>query len=306
MRGYVTDPSAPGGLRLDGDLPEPEPAGHELLVEVHAYSINPGEAHLISSRSDGWQPGQDVAGTVVAAAADGSGPAPGARAVAVVEGAGWSERVAVHSQHLATLSEAVTFEQAAALPIAGLTALRALRQGGDLLGRRVLVTGATGGVGHLAVQLGAAAGARVTALVRSPEREQEALALGAAEVVTALGDGDGPFSLALDGVGGPGLAEVVARLAPEGTAVLYGAAGGPSELGLGDFLPGAANARVLGLSHARPEETKGEDLAILAGLVGDGRLQPALGYEGGWEDTAAAFEALAARAVRGKAVLRVR
>lgn len=297
MRGYLTDPSAPGGLRLADDLPEPEPAGHELLVEVHAYSINPGEARLISMRSDGWKPGQDVAGTVVDS---------GARVVAVVDGAGWSERVAVHSHHLAELSEGVTFEQAAALPIAGLTALRALRQGGDLLGRRVLVTGATGGVGHLAVQLGAAAGARVTALVRSPEREAEALALGAAEAITTLGDGDGPFGLALDGVGGPGLAEVVARLVPEGTAVLYGAAGGPSELGLGDFLPGAANARVLGLSHARPEEAKGEDLAILAGLVGDGRLRPTLGYEGAWEDTAAAFEALAAREVRGKAVLRVR
>lgn len=77
MRGYITDPAAPGGLRLADDLPEPEPAPHELLLEVRAFGVNRGELFLLRQRRDGWRPGQDVAGVVVRAAADGSGPAVG-------------------------------------------------------------------------------------------------------------------------------------------------------------------------------------------------------------------------------------
>src|SRR5206468_5724523 len=149
--------------------------------------------------------------------------------------------------------EAVAFADAAALPVAGLTALRALREAGPLLGRRLLVTGATGGVGSFAVQLGAAAGAHVTALVSRPERADAAPALGAHAVVTLEGDalapvaggddaagddaaGDdaardddaagggagGPFHAVLDGVGGPALAAAIHALAPRGAVIAYG------------------------------------------------------------------------------------
>ncbi|MFX9877847.1 alcohol dehydrogenase, partial [Acinetobacter baumannii] len=83
------------------------------------------------------------------AAADGSGPPAGARVVALVESGGWAERVAVRSHSLAVLPEGVSFEQAACLPVAGVAALRAVRLLGALLGRRVLVSGASGGFGHL-------------------------------------------------------------------------------------------------------------------------------------------------------------
>jgi NADPH:quinone reductase len=303
MRGYITDPNAPAGLRLDDEAPEPEPGADELLLDVRAYAVNRGELALLRGRPDGWRPGQDVAGTVARAAAHGAGPPKGARVVSIVDGAGWSERVPVPVEHAAALPDAVTFEQAAALPIAGLTALRALRVGGDLLGREVLVTGATGGVGHLAVQLAIAAGARVTAQVSAPERESEAREAGAHAVTVALDDESlGPFDVVCDGVGGPVLRDSVHLLAPGATAVLYGTVGGPAELGLSDFRA-APGARIVGFFHAHPQETKGADLAVLAALVGDGRLRPRLGLVDNWERTREALEAMRERRVRGKAVL---
>jgi len=307
VRGLITDPAAPGGLRLAGDLAEPQPGPGECVVAVRAFSINYGEAALIRERPDGWRPGQDVAGTVISRAADGSGPAEGTRVAAYVDWEGWAERVPVPTRAVTALDDRVSFEQAATLPVAGLTALRALREGGAVLGRNVLVTGATGGVGHLAVQLARAAGATVTALVTSPAREAEARELGARHVVTALGDhGLGPFHLVLDGVGGSLLAQAVHRMAPGATLVAYGRAGNPaSQISIGDFYRQAWNARIIGFISPVPEETKGEDLAILAGLVADGHLRPRIGLALGWEETAEAFAALSRREVRGKAVLTI-
>jgi len=305
MRGFITDSAAPGGLRLADDFAEPRPAPGECVVEVRAFSINYGETLLVKERPDGWRPGQDVAGVVVGRAADGSGPAEGTRVAAYLDWEGWAERVPVPTRAVAPLDDRVSFEQAATLPVAGLTALRALREGGAVLGRNVLVTGATGGVGQFAVQLARAAGATVTAQVSSPSRETEGRELGAHHVVTSLQDPDlGPFHLVLDGVGGDLLAQAVHRMAPGATLVAYGRVGNAaSQVSISDFYRQAWNARIVGFVSPVPEETKGEDLAILAGLVADGRLRPRIGLTLGWEKTAEAFAALRRREVRGKAVL---
>jgi NADPH:quinone reductase len=307
VRGLITDSAAPGGLRLAADLPEPQPGPGECVVAVRAFSINYGETALIQERPDGWRPGQDVAGVVISRAADGSGPPAGTRVAAYLDWEGWAERVPAPARAVAALDDRVSFEEAATLPVAGLTALRALREGGAILGRSVLVTGATGGVGHLAVQLAVAAGATVTALVTSSAREAEARELGARHVVTTLDDpGLGPFHLVLDGVGGPLLARAVHHMAPGAVLVAYGRAGGPaSQISIGDFYRQAWNARIVGFISPVPEETKGEDLAILAGLTADGRLSPRIGLTLGWEKTAEAFAALSRREVRGKAVLTI-
>src|SRR3954452_5917058 len=134
MRGFITDPTCPGGLRLADDLPEPEPTPDQAVVEVRAYSVNPGEAALIKQRPSGFRPGQDIAGTVIRSAADGKGPAVGERVVGYPDWEGWAERISVPVDSLAVLDDDVSFEEAAALPVAGLTALRALRVGGSLLG----------------------------------------------------------------------------------------------------------------------------------------------------------------------------
>ena len=189
------------------------------------------------------------------------------------------------------------------MPVAGITAVRAIRLGESLLGKRVLVTGATGGVGQFAMQLAAAAGAHVTALVVGPEREAEARAHGAHKVATSLDDiGLGKFDLIVDGIGGQVLTDSVHHLNPGGTAVTYGTLGGSAPLGLLDF-PRGPSCKVVPLFHGYPEETRGQDLAVLVDLVADGRVKPLLGLVRDWKDTLEVLDALRERRVRGKAVL---
>jgi NADPH:quinone reductase-like Zn-dependent oxidoreductase len=301
MLGYITDPAAPGGLDLR-ERPEPSPGPHELVVEVAAYAINRGEIALLARRSDGWAPGQDVAGVVAVAAADGTGPAVGTRVAGIADGGGWSERAVVPSHRAAALPDSVSFEAATTLGVAGLTALRALRTGGAVLGRRVLVTGASGGVGTFAVQLALAAGARVTALVSAPSRVETVKALGVEDVVTGLDESTGRFDFVLDGVGGSVLSAAIRRLVPGGLATAYGASGGErSEVAFYDFGgPGRLQAFFV---YQTGEETFGEDLGTLAGFVAEGRLVPQLGLVRDWAETPQAVEALRRREVTGKVVL---
>jgi NADPH:quinone reductase-like Zn-dependent oxidoreductase len=306
MLGYVTEPSATAGITRR-ELPEPGPGPHDVLVQVAAFAVNRGELTLVQQRSDGWAPGQDVAGTVAAEAADGTGPPPGTRVVGMADGGGWSERVPVPSHRVAALPGGVSSEQAAALPVAGLTALRALRTGGALLGRRVLITGASGGVGSFAVQLARAAGARVSALVSGEHRKAAVAGLGAREVLTGLGPETGPFDLVLDGVGGDVLAAAVRRLAPGGLVTAYGVASGqPTELAFYDFAGGAPGGRLAGFFVYRTgEETFGEDLAVLAEMVADGRLAPAIGEPRDWSQAPAVVAEFRERQGTGKRILTV-
>jgi NADPH:quinone reductase len=304
MLGYITDSAAPNGLDRR-DLPEPEPTPHQAVIEVAAYAINRGELALLSRRADGWTPGQDLAGVVVAAAADGTGPSAGTRVVGLADWGGWSERVAVPTHRIAPLPETVTFPRAAALPVAGLTALRTLRTGGALLGRRVLVTGASGGVGSFAVQLARAAGAIVTAHVSGPSRVEQARALGADAVITQIGEDSGPFHLVVDGVGGSVLVDAIHRLAPGGLATAYGVASGErSQIAFFDFNNAQPGGRLEGFRvYLTGEETFGGDLATLAGMVADGRLDPQLGVVRDWSETVEALDALRSRQSTGKVVL---
>jgi NADPH:quinone reductase len=273
---------------------------------VRAYAINRGELSLLEQRPNGWLPGQDVAGEVLAQASDASGPPPGTRVVGPADSGGWSERVAIPSHRVAALPDGVSLADAAALPVAGLTALRALQTGGPLLGRRVLVTGATGGVGSFAVQLAVAAGAHTSALVSSERRVEAARALGPHAVLTSLEDAD-PFDLVVDGVGGEVLSEAIHHLAPGGTVTAYGVAGGRPQTPLAFFdFAQAPLGKLLGFFvYATGEETFGADLAVLAGLVADERLRVAKGVERDWSETREAVQALRDRQVTGKVVLTV-
>src|ERR1700730_2021103 len=166
MFGLISTPGEAEPVQLR-EVEDPRPSEDEALVEVKAFGVNRGELFLLAER-DGWRPGQDVAGVVLQPAASGRGPGAGARVVACVDGGGWAQRVAAPVTRMAGLPDSVSFSAAATLPVAGLTALRALREVGDLLGRRVLVTGASGGVGHFGVQLAAIGGAPGAAGDRFP------------------------------------------------------------------------------------------------------------------------------------------
>jgi NADPH:quinone reductase-like Zn-dependent oxidoreductase len=302
MRGHITDPAAAGGLALR-EVPEPTPSSSDVIVDVRAYAVNRGELGLLQNRPNGWQPGQDVAGVVVSQAPDGSGPPVGTRVVGCADGGGWSQRVAVPSYRVGPIPDNVSFEQAAALPVAGLTALRGLRLGGLLLGRRVLITGATGGVGSFAIQLASLSGAKVTSLVSGPGRVDVARGLGSHEVVTKLDEGSGPFHLVFDGVGGDVLVDAAHHLAPGGVIVTYGMAGGKkAELAFSDVAAG----QFIGFRvYATDLRTFGEDLSFLAELVGKGALRDYIGTTCDWRDTVEAVDTLRKHETTGKVVLTV-
>jgi NADPH:quinone reductase-like Zn-dependent oxidoreductase len=304
MRSLVSTPSGPGPAEIQ-EVDEPVPGAGEALIEVRAASINRGELRLLPARP-GWRPGQDVAGVVIRAAADGSGPPVGSRVVAAVDGGGWAERVPAPTNRLAVLPDNVSFAAAATLPVAGLTALRTLRAAGPLLGLRLLVTGASGGVGRFAVQLGRLGGAVVTAAAASPERSAGLSELGAAQVVHDGEELTGAFEAVLEGVGGESLERSLHALAPSGVVVLYGSAGGaPARVGLADFARGPRGRIQSFFIYETGVETFGRDLGFLASLVGSGRLEPQIGLEVSWRDLGTAVAALRDRKVNGKAVLRI-
>jgi len=286
-------------------VPEPEPAHSEAIVEVGAIAVNRGELRLLVSRPRGWRPGQDVAGIVVRAADDGSGPTEGSRVVAWPEQEGWAQRVAVPTSHLASLAPQVTLQEAAALPVAGVTALRALRLGGDLLGRRVLITGAAGGVGRFAVELAARAGATVTGVAADAFRAAGLEELGADAVVHDINQADGPFDLILEGAGGSSLEAAVGLIAARGDIVIFGnSSDTPAAISFGDFR-GRAAARITAFFVYESGEppTFGEDLQLLADMVAEETLHPQIGLEESWTNANSVFEAFARRQVVGKAVL---
>ncbi len=297
--------SAPVELR---HMPEPEPGLHEALVAVQAFSLNRGELRSFRNAEEGWIPGQDIAGVVLRQAADGSGPPKGARIVALMDEFGWAERAAVPTQRIALLPDSVSFAAAAALPVAGLTALRTLRHGAPLLGKRVLITGAAGGVGHLAVQLAAHSGARVTAVAGRPERTAGLRELGASDVVIGIEQAQGRFGLILESAGGASLATALHRVDANGAVVVFGnSSGETTSISFADFRDGQ-NARLQSFFSftSGPEEQFAPDLALLVSLVADKSLTPHTGPERNWRDIARVVDELRDRRVGGKAVFRVK
>ncbi len=153
-----------------GKAERPRPRPGEVLIKVEAFSVNRGEMFSLQDRGPGWRPGKDVAGVVVQAAADAAAPGPWPARDRAPGRGGWAQYAAVPLRSLAVIPDSISAIQAAALPLAGLTALRLLRLAGNITGQRVLLTGASGGVGHYVTELAAAAGAEVTAVTASAER----------------------------------------------------------------------------------------------------------------------------------------
>ncbi|MGW6710423.1 zinc-binding dehydrogenase [Streptomyces sp. NPDC054956] len=293
------DPARP--VEFADDV-QPVPAADEALVRVEAFAPNRGETFLLENPRPGLVPGKDVAGLVVQAAADGSGPPIGTRVVGHPPKGGWAEYVAVPTHSLAVLPDDIDAVRAAALPLAGITALRLLRAAGSLAGRRVLLTGASGGVGHYVTELAAAAGAEVTAVTATAARGERLLELGAAAVVHDVAEARGPFDVVLESTGGAALPLALAELAAGGTLIWFGQVSRtPVTLDFFDFFAGPEGASLRHFHYAGAPY--GSDLATLVRLVGSGRLHPEIGRVDDWERTAATLVDLRERRIRGKAVL---
>ncbi|MFC8719117.1 zinc-binding dehydrogenase [Kitasatospora sp. NPDC057198] len=288
------------------EVPQPEPRPGEVLVKVDAFSVNRGETFLLEDPPPHWRPGKDVAGLVVQAAADGSGPAVGQRVVAHPPAAGWAEYAAVRTDALAVLPERLDAPTASALPLAGLTALRLLRSAGAVTGRRLLLTGASGGVGHYLAELAAAAGAQLTAVTANAERGARLRELGATEVVHEVAAASGPYDLVLESTGGAELPRALALLAPRGRLLWFGQASRePVRLDFFALLKGPVSARIEHFSYADVDHPDGPDLRTLVRLTAEGRLHPELGLVDDWHRTADAIADLRGRKVRGNTVLTV-
>jgi putative PIG3 family NAD(P)H quinone oxidoreductase len=307
-----------------GDLPDPIPASGEVLVEVAAAGLN--HADLLQLRGqyppppgESAVPGLECAGTISALGEGVAGWTVGERVMALLGGGGLATRVAVPVGQLMRVPATLSWVEAGAIPEAGLTAWTNLVAEGDLkAGETVLVTGATGGMGTMFVQLGRELGARVLAAGRSLERLEPLRALGAAELLT-LDDtlpgrvreatGGRGADLVADLVGGRDLGLRIAALAPRGRLLLLGLlAGGRAELDLGPIL--SRRLRLIGsVLRARSRAEKAELVAGFAAFalprLADGRLRPVVDRVLPFDRAAEAFAALEEGGVSGKIVLEV-
>jgi NADPH:quinone reductase len=295
--------------------PDPTPQAGELLVRVHAAGLNGADMHQLAGRypappgSPQDIPGLELAGEVAARGPGAERFAEGDRVMGIVGGGAQAELCVVHERQLMPVPDALGWPQAGGAPEVFTTAHDALfTQAGLDSGERLLVHGAAGGVGTAAVQLGAVAGARVTATVRRAESRDAVGALGAEAVVEpgAFEDG-GPYDVVLELVGAPNLPGNLRALATGGRIVVIGiGAGAKGELNLGLLM--ARRARIMASTlRARPLEEKALTARRLERHVlphlASGRLTVPVAATFPLEEAPRAYEAFRAGGKVGKVVL---
>ena len=312
IRAVVVDPAKDTKLVLQ-NVEETAPLPNEAVVKVEAISLNRGEVRMAQNAPAGRRPGWDFAGTVLQEASDGSGAKVGARVVGMARSGAWTSRLNSATDKIAELPDSVSFAVASTLPVAGLTAYHALSKGGLLLGKPVLITGATGGVGNYALQLAKLSGAKVVAHVRRAEQEAEVRAAGADAVV--IGDDItaskpfGDYWLIVDSVGGATLGQALRSLDKGGTVVSLGTSGGNDVTFEAQKFYPIGGAKLYGFilfDEFTTLETTSDGLKRLAELVADGKVTPHISVEDSWENIAAISQDLLARKYPGKAVLSVK
>lgn len=327
MKAIVQDRyGSPDRLELR-DVDQPVPAAGEVLVEVRAASVNAADWHRMRGhpllarveiglrRPKARIPGMDFAGVVAAVGPGVTGFRTGDEVYGLPgRGGGFAEYVCLPATELAAKPATLSFEQAAAVPLAGVTALAALRDGGGLApGQRLLVNGASGGVGTFAVQLGKVLGAEVTA-VCSTRNVELVRSLGADHVVDYRQEDFAAsgrrHDLVLDLVGNRSLPDLRRVLTDTGTLVLSGGGVpgegkviGPFALMTRAWLVGhRSRQRMVVLSKLPPTA---EALATLAGHVDAGRLAPVVERTYPLVEVPDAIRRLEGEHTRGKLVITV-
>jgi NADPH2:quinone reductase len=306
MRALLVDHSAPSGLRLD-TTGDPDPTPTQAVIQVAATSLNFGEIEVLAHMPEGWIPGWEAAGIVSVPAADGSGPPAGTRVVTLGESGGWAELRAVDTSSMAAAPPDVDLGELSTIPVAATSALRALRRVGSLLGKRIMVTGASGGVGAFAVQLARLGGAHVVASTSSPSAVDQLRALGAHEVISSPDRYSGFVDGVIDCVGGPQLVAAFDKLAAGGTLVSVGhTTGEPEVFPLGALLvDDGRRDRSLITFHQIDGTPLPPDFAWLSEQLAAQNLHTTIGWRGGWDRYGEAVQAMRTRRLRGKAVLEI-
>ncbi|MEV4129623.1 zinc-binding dehydrogenase [Nocardia sp. NPDC049707] len=309
MRALVVDRSTPSGLRL-GEVPDPIPAPNQAVIRVTATSLNSGEVRFgLTVAPEGTVLGWDAAGIVEQAAADGSGPPVGAEVVTLGLTGAWAQLRAADTDLIGTVPAGTDPGAISTIPVAGATALRSLHRLGPILGRRVLVLGAGGGVGRYTVQLAARGGAHVIAATGDPAGHAEGLRkLGAAEIIADPAELSTRVDGVVDLVGGTPLVDAYRQLSQGGTLVAVGHAAGEGETFPFGTLFGdqGRHDRTLTTFFLFSCPNLGPDLSWLAAQVAGGNLDPNIAWRGDWSRADDAIEALLSGRLNGKAVLDLR
>jgi NADPH:quinone reductase-like Zn-dependent oxidoreductase len=295
VKAIVQDTYGPAEVLELRDVERPAAGPDEVLLRVHAAGVEPGVWHLMAGlpylvRAMGYGlrapktriRGRDVAGRVEAIGENVAGLEPGDEVFGICEGS-FAEYAAARADKLVRKPSAVTFEQAASVPISGLTALQALRDAGEVEpGQKVLVIGAAGGVGTFAVQMAKAFGAEVTG-VCSTAKVDLVRSIGADDVVDYtredFADGARRYDLIVDTAGRRSLSTLRRALAPTGTLVIVGGEGGGRWLG--GFDRQILRAPLLSLfvgQKLRPlvSNEPHEDLETLKELLEAGTITPVI------------------------------
>ena len=309
-------------LRFE-DLARPTPADDELLVKVHASAVNPLDWHYMRGTPyimrlgggfgvpNDTRVGVDFAGTVVAVGKQVTRFKPGDEVFGGRSGA-LAQYLTVRESRSVVLKPAnISFEQAAAVPIAAVTALQALRDRGQLkAGQKVLVNGASGGVGTFAVQIARSLGAEVTG-VCSTRNVELVRSLGADRVIDYTREdftaGEQRYDLILDNVGNHSLAEYRRILRPEGRLVMIGASMddpwiAPLVEPLKALLSAPFVSQDMGMFIA---ELNPADLQVLSDMLQSGKVTPVIDKRYAFSDAPAAIAYLEQGRARGKVVVNV-
>jgi NADPH:quinone reductase-like Zn-dependent oxidoreductase len=312
---------APEDVLRQAELEVPAVADDQVLVRVHAASVDRGTWHVMAGlpypiRLAGFglrrpryaNPGRALAGTVEAVGAGGSGFSPGDPVFGIGE-ASFAEYARAPVGKLAAKAATLSFAQAAAVPISGLTALQAVRDHGRIQsGERVLTIGASGGVGSFAVQLAKSAGAEVTG-VCSTGKVDEVRALGADHVIDYtredITDEPRRYDVILDIGGNRRLSQLRRALTPRGRLVIVGSENGGRWLGGTDR---QIRARLLSLFVRQQLGTfinkeNARDLMTLRDMIDAGTLTPAVDRTYPLQEVPAAIRYLLDGHTRGKIVI---
>lgn len=302
------------------DVPVPEPGAGQVLIRVEAASVNPYDVHhltgtpmlmrlMVGLRTPKVPTrGADVAGTVEAVGPDVDGFVPGDRVFGLAAGS-FAEYAVAAAARLALIPETMSAAEAAAIPMAAVTALQALRDHAESApGRRIAINGAAGGIGTFAVQMAVAQGSEVTAVcsTRNVEMVRE---LGAHHVVDYTTDDfveAGPFDAIVDNVGSRSLSDMKRALAPDGVMVMVSGPKGRFVRPMDRMVAGKLRFAVGGQSFAQftAAETTDELHQILE-FVERGEVRPVIDRHYPLADTADAVRYVATGHARAKVIVDV-
>lgn len=306
-------------LRLK-EIPKPVPGDGEVLVRVHAAPIGGDDWHIMQGmpyvarfvtglrKPKNPVAGLEVAGVVEAVGANAGDFRPGDEVFGWCGGS-FADYVAVPQGQLLPKPAKLSFEQAAAVPISSFTALQGLRHGEIGPGQRVLVNGASGGVGTFAVQIARSYGAAVTG-VCGPAKADLVRSLGAEDVVDytkeRFADRGERYDLILDVQGSPSLSDCRRALTPRGTLVIVGGTGGPWLWGTGRWLRAFALSPFIGQSlRVRVHSDDRDDLLFMKELIETEKVTPVVDRTYPLEQVTEAIRYVQKGNARGKVVITV-